>query len=74
MSSGLVPTVRVLGAAPSGKEWRGTAYADMDLQPSAKDCIRLRLGGREAEKGGGGKAGRQRGGTNRAHRGGRKIE
>lgn len=48
-----MPTVKVLAAAPSGEEWRGTAYAGMDLQPSAKDCIRLWLGGREeGEKGG----------------------
>lgn len=44
-----VPTVKVLAAAPTGEERRGTAYAGMDLQPSAKDCIRLawRKGGRE---------------------------
>lgn len=51
MMSCCVPTVKVLAAAPTGKERRGAAYAGMDLQPSAKDCIRLwhegREGGRE---------------------------
>lgn len=43
-----VPTVQLpAAAAPRGEERRGTAYAGMDLQPSAKDCIRLWHGGRE---------------------------
>lgn len=40
------------GAATSGEEKRGTAYAGMGLQPSAKDCIRLWHGGREGGRGG----------------------
>lgn len=60
MMSWCVPTVKVLAAAPTGEERRGTAYAGMDLQPSAKDCIRLWHGGRE--------------GGNGAHRGGWKME
>lgn len=42
-------SLKELATAPTGKERRGTAYAGMDLQPSAKDCIRLvwREGGRE---------------------------
>lgn len=43
MMSWCVPTVQLTG----GRERRGTAYAGMDLQPSAKDCIRLWHGGRE---------------------------
>lgn len=60
MMSWCVPTVMLPAAAPRGKERRGTAYAGMDLQPSAKDCIRLWRGGRE--------------GGNEAHRGGWKTE
>lgn len=47
MMSWWVPTVKLPAAAPRGEERRGTAYAGMDLQPSAKDCIRLWKGGRE---------------------------
>lgn len=61
MMSWCVPTVKILAAAPTGKEGRGTAYAGMDLQPSAKDCIRLWHGGKE-------------GGREGAHRGGWKME
>lgn len=55
-------SLKELAKAPTGKERRGTAYAGMDLQPSAKDCIRLvwREGGRE--------------GRNEVHRGGWKME
>lgn len=46
MMSWRVPTVKLPAAAPRGEERRGTAYAGMDLQPSAKDCIRLWHGGK----------------------------
>lgn len=45
-----VLTVQLPAAALRGVESRGTAYAGMDLQPSAKDCIRLWYGGREGKK------------------------
>lgn len=60
MMSWCVPTAKILAAAPTVKESRSTAYAGMDLQPSAKDCIRLWHGGRE--------------GGNGTHRGGWKME
>lgn len=50
MMSWCVLTVQLPAAALRGVERRGTAYAGMDLQPSAKDCIRLWYGGREGKK------------------------
>lgn len=50
MMSCCVPTVQLPAAALRGEKRRGTAYAGMDLQPSAKDCIRLWYGGREGMK------------------------
>lgn len=50
MMSWCVQTAKILAAAPTVEESRGTAYAGMDLQPSAKDCIRLRHGGREGRE------------------------
>lgn len=50
MMSWCVLTVQLPAAALRGVESRGTAYAGMDLQPSAKDCIRLWYGGREGGK------------------------
>lgn len=51
-------SLKELAAAPTGKGRRGTAYAGMDLQPSAKDCIRLQHGWRE-----GGREGMERTGV-----------
>lgn len=48
MMSQCVPTVQLPGAATRGEEKRDAAYAGMELQPSAKDCIRLWHGGRRA--------------------------
>lgn len=47
MMSWCVPTVQRGRVATRGGGKRATAYAGMDLQPSAKDCIRLWHGGRE---------------------------
>lgn len=60
MMSWCVPTARYWQQHQQSKESRSTAYAGMDLQPSAKDCIRLWHGGRE--------------GGNGTHRGGWKME
>lgn len=51
MMSWRVPTVKLPAATPRGEKRRGAAYAGMDLQPSAKDCIRLWHGGREGRGG-----------------------
>lgn len=50
MMSWCVPTVKLQAAAPRGEERRGCVCAGVDLQPSAKDCIRLWQGGREGMK------------------------
>lgn len=59
-SAQFAKSLKELGAAPTGQERRGTVYAGMDLQPSAKDCIRLQHVWTE--------------GGNGVHRGGWKIE
>lgn len=50
MMSRCAPTVKLPRAVLRGEERSCTAYAGMDLQPSAKDCIRLWHGGREGMK------------------------
>lgn len=60
MMSWCVPTVQRGRVATRGGGKRATAYAGMDLQPSAKDCIRLWHGGREGGRkhtGGGNQSG-----------------